>query len=80
MSFICKAKIIKCNYSNGDYRIFNCSPIAETPKELTLSEYFTFSVKGELAYLTENKEYELELEVISESPKFGSTCKVISVP
>ena len=80
MSFLCKAKIIKCNYSKDSYRIFNCSPIAETPKELTLSEYFTFSVKGELAYLSENKEYELELEVISESPKFGSTCKVISIP
>src|SRR5574344_189807 len=80
MSFICKAKIIKCNYSKDSFRIFNCSPIGETPKEIKLSEYFTFGIKGELPYLTENKEYTMELEVITDNPRFGSTCRVVSVP
>lgn len=80
MSFKCKAKIIKCPYQKEEFRIFNCSPVGKPPQEITLSSYFTFSIKGQLAYLDVGKEYTFELEVISESAQFGTTCKVISVP
>ena len=80
MSFKCKAKIIKCPYQKDEFRIFNCSPIGTPPQEITLSSYFTFGIKGQLAYLDVGKEYTFELEVISESAQFGTTCKVISVP
>ena len=80
MSFIQKVKIIKCNYENGDYRIFSISPIGEQNPQMKLSEYFTCSIKGNINYLSVDKEYTMELEEISNNPKWGSTYKVIAVP
>lgn len=80
MSFIQKVKIIKQNYANGDYRIFSISPIAETNPQMKLSEYFTCSIKGELSYLSVDKEYTMELKEISSNEKWGGTYEVISVP
>ena len=62
MSFIQKVKIIKQNYANDDYRIFSISPIAETNPQMKLSEYFTCSIKGQLSYLSVDKEYTMELK------------------
>lgn len=79
MNIIVKAKCIRCTYKNGDYRIFNWSPIyKDTP--LKLSSYFTFSTKGNDSYIDENKEYEIELEEISYDPKWGGTYKILSCP
>lgn len=74
-----KAKCIKCNFSNGDYRIFNWSPIS-TSEMLKLSKYFTFSTKGNDSYITEGNEYELELELISSDDRFGGTYSIKSCP
>lgn len=74
-----KAKCIKCNFKNGDYRIFNWSPIGFF-ENLKLSNYMTFSTKGNDSYITEGKEYELELEEISYDSRFGGTYKISSVP
>lgn len=74
-----KAKCIRCTYKNGDYRIFNWSPIGKNDS-LKLSSYFTFSTKGNDSYIDENKEYELELEEISFDPKWGATYKIVSCP
>ena len=79
MSIKLKAKYIKCNFRNGDYYIINFSPIGDYGN-LTLSPYFTFSAKGELGYLTEGKEYDLEVQEISCDPRFGSCVEIISVP
>ena len=57
MSFIQKVKILKQNYANGDYRIFSISPIGEQNPQMKLSEYFTCSIKENLAYLSADKEY-----------------------
>ena len=54
MSIIVKAKCLKNVYKNGDYRIFSWSPI-EKDKELKLSNYFTFSTKGNDSYIQEQK-------------------------
>ena len=74
-----KAKCVKCNFSNGDYRIFNWSPIS-TSEMLKLSKYFTFSTKGNDSYITEGNEYELELELISYDDRFGGTYSIKSCP
>lgn len=74
-----KAKCIRCTYKNGDYRIFNFSPINKGT-ELKLSKYMTFSTKGNDTYIDEGKEYELEVEEVSYDPKWGGTYKIISVP
>lgn len=82
MSIIIKAKCLKCNYKNGDYRIFNWTPIQKNNKisEIMLSKYFTFSSKGNDTYIDEGKEYEIEIEEVSRDPKYGSCVKIISVP
>ena len=74
-----KAKCIKCNFKNGDYRIFNWSPIGNY-EELKLSNYMTFSTKGNDSYISDGKEYELVLEEISSDSRFGGTYKIIEVP
>ena len=83
MSFRVKAKCLRCSFRKEDFTIFNWSPVMEKgtiPTQLQLSKYFTFSTKGCDGYLDEGKEYELELEEISCSPQWGSTCKIVSVP
>lgn len=79
MSIIVKAKCLKNVYKNGDYRIFSWSPI-EKDKELKLSNYFTFSTKGNDSYIQEQKEYTIELEEISYDSKWGATYKILSCP
>ena len=79
MSIKVRAKYTKCNFKNGDYYIINFSPIGDYTG-LTLSPYLTFSAKGELGYLVEGKEYDLEVKEISCDPRFGSCVEIISVP
>ena len=79
MSIKLKAKYLKCNFRNGDFYIINFSPIGDYGN-LTLSPYMTFSAKGDLGYLVEGKEYDLEVEEISCDPRFGSCVRIISVP
>lgn len=79
MSFRVKAKCVKENWSNGVHTIHSWSPIGDT-RELRLSNYLTFSTKGENAYITVNKEYDLELEEISYDAKWGGTYRIISCP
>lgn len=75
-----KAKINRCNYERGMFRIFSAIPLGGVPEGLKLSKWGTFSIKGDLPYLIVDKDYEFILEVISEDPKYGSTCEVIDVP
>ena len=79
MSIKLRAKYLKCNFRNGDFCIINFSPIGDYGN-LTLSSYMTFSAKGDLSYLVEGKEYDLEVEEMSCDPRFGSCVKIISVP
>lgn len=79
MSFTVRAKCSKCVHKNGDFTIHSWIPIGDT-KELRLSRYLTFSTKGENAYLSIEREYDLELEEVSYDPKFGGTYKIISCP
>lgn len=79
MSITVKAKCLKNVYKNGDYRIFSWSPIKKD-KELKLSNYFTFSTKGNDSYIQEQKEYTIELEEISYDSKWGATYKILSCP
>lgn len=79
MSIKVKAKCVRCSFKKDDYRIFSWSPI-KTSAQLKLSNYFTFSTKGNDPYIDEGKEYELELEEISYDPKWGGTYKINSVP
>jgi ABC-type oligopeptide transport system ATPase subunit len=64
---------------NKDFRIHSWN-LTEKNEDILLSEYGTFSTKGEYPFITEGKDYELELELISSSKKWGGTYKIISVP
>lgn len=75
-----KAKCNRCNFKKDDFRILSWSPIGKCPNEIKLSQYWTFSTKGNDSYIDEGKEYDLELEVISNDDRYGSCCKIISVP
>ena len=79
MSFKVRAKCLRCNFKNGDFRIMNWSPISGYER-LKLSPYMTFSSKGEDSYIVEGKDYDLEVEEISCDPKYGSCVRIISVP
>lgn len=74
-----KAKAIKETFANGDYRIFSWSPL-QVYEDIQLSPYMTFSTKGETPYITEGKEYELELELIKHDTKWGDSFRIIDVP
>jgi len=74
-----KAKAIKKVFQNGDFYIFGMSPITPYPKELKLNKYFSFTVKGDLSFITEGKEYELEIEELA-TDNYGTSYKVISCP
>lgn len=79
MSIKLRAKCLRCNFKNGDFRILNWTPITNI-EALKLSPYMTFSSKGEDSYIVEGKDYELEVEEIAYDPKYGSTVRIISVP
>ena len=79
MSFKVRAKCLRTNFKNNEFRIFSWSPISNCER-LKLSPYMTFSSKGEDSYIVEGKDYELEVEEISCDPKYGSCVRIISVP
>lgn len=74
-----KCKVTKKIFNNGDFYIYGCSPIPPFPNSLKLNNYFNFSIKGDLSYITEGKEYELDLEEM-DTTKFGTSYKVVGVP
>lgn len=78
MSITIKAKIIKEVFKNGDYRIFGASPL-KVYNNLKLNSYNNFTLQGELPYITEGKEYTLEIEEVQNS-KYPATYKVLSIP
>lgn len=62
MSIKVKARCLKCCFSKEDFRIFSWGPIGEFSKEIQLSKNFTFfPQKGNDAYISEYKEYDLVL-------------------
>lgn len=74
-----KARCIKCVFKKDDYRIFSWSPIGKNDS-VKLSNYMTFSTKGKDTYISENKDYEIEVEEISYDKRYGGTYKILSVP
>lgn len=74
-----KAHCIKCTFKNGDYTIHSWS-LNEPNEDIILSGYGTFSTKGENAYVTDGKDYELEIELVSSSAQWGGTYKILSIP
>lgn len=78
-SITLKARCVKCCFKKDDYRIFSWSPIDHN-ESVKLSTYFTFSTKGNDAYLDENKDYEIEIEEIAYDKRYGGTYKILSVP
>lgn len=79
MSIVVKCKAIREMFKNGDFRIIAFEPFTPFPEELKLSEYFTFSVKGEIPYISIGKEYDLEIELISYDKRYGGSYKILSV-
>ena len=78
MSITVKAKIIREVFKNGDYRVFGASPL-KIYNDLKLNNYNNFTLQGELPYITEGKEYTLEIEEVQNS-KYPATYKVLSIP
>lgn len=74
-----KAKATRKVFQNGDFYIYGMSPITPYPTELKLNKYMSFTIKGDLSYITEGKEYELEIEELS-TDSYGTSYKVVSVP
>ena len=78
-SITLKARCVKCCFKKDDYRIFSWSPIDHSDS-VKLSNFFTFSTKGNDSYIDENKDYEIEIEEISYDKRYGGTYKILSVP
>ena len=74
-----KFKITKKIFQNNDFFIFGASPVPPFPDSLKLNQYFCITLKGELSYLSEGKEYELEVEELS-TDKYGTSYRVVSAP
>lgn len=73
-----KARVVKEIYHNDNFYILALSPMQED-KDLVISQYGTFTCKGELSMLTVGQDYELVLEEIN-NDKYGTSYKVIDVP
>lgn len=73
-----KARVVKEIYHNDNFYILALSPMQEN-KDLAISQYGTFTCKGELSMLTVGQYYELVLEEIN-NDKYGTSYKVIDVP
>lgn len=73
-----KARVVKEIYHNDNFYILALSPMQEN-KDLVISQYGTFTCKGELSMLTVGQDYELVLEEIN-NDKYGISYKVIDVP
>lgn len=74
-----KAKATKKVFQNGDFYIFGMSPIVPYPNDLKLNKYFSFTIKGDLSFISEGKEYELEIEELA-TDNYGTSYKVLSCP
>ena len=72
-----KAKATKKVYNNGDFYIFGMSPIPPYNPNLKLNKYFSFTIKGELGFITEGKEYTLEVEEIC-TDRYGTSYRVVA--
>lgn len=73
-----KARVVKEIYHNDNFYILALSPMQEN-KDLAISQYGTFTCKGELSMLTVGQDYELVLEEIN-NDKYGISYKVIDIP
>lgn len=73
-----KARVVKEIYHNDNFYILALSPMQEN-KDLVISQYGTFTCKGELSMLTVGQDYELVLKEMN-SDKYGISYKVIDVP
>lgn len=77
MSLVIKAKIIRTIFKRDDYRIYACSPM-KIYEDLKLNSYNNFTISGELSYLDEGAEYELEIEEDNNS-KYPCSYTVVKV-
>lgn len=77
MSLVIKAKIIRTIFKRDDYRIYACSPM-KIYEDLKLNNYNNFTISGELSYLDEGAEYELEIEEDNNS-KYPCSYTVVKV-
>lgn len=73
-----KAKVIREIYHNDNFYILALSPM-KIYDNLEITQYGTFTCKGELSMLTVGQEYDLVIEPIS-NDKYGTCYKVIDVP
>lgn len=73
-----KAKVIREIYHNDNFYILALSPM-KIYDDLEITQYGTFTCKGELSMLTVGQEYELVIEPIS-NDKYGTCYKVVDVP
>lgn len=73
----CKARCTKKLAQNDDWFLFGMRPIPPYSDDIKVNVYGSFSVAGELGFLTENKEFTLEMEEI-ETNKYGTTYKVLA--
>ena len=71
-----KFKITKKVFQNNDFFIFGAPPVPPFPDSLKLNRYFCITLKGALSYLSEGKEYELEVEELS-TDKYGTSYRVV---
>jgi exodeoxyribonuclease V alpha subunit len=73
-----KAKVIREIYHNDNFYILALSPM-KIYDDLEITQYGTFTCKGELSMLTVGQEYDLVIEPIS-NDKYGTCYKVVDVP
>lgn len=73
-----KAKVIREIYHNDNFYILALSPM-KIYDNLEITQYGTFTCKGELSMLTVGQEYDLVIEPIS-NDKYGTCYKVVDVP
>lgn len=73
-----KAKVIREIYHNDNFYILALSPM-KIYDNIEITQYGTFTCKGELSMLTVGQEYDLVIEPIS-NDKYGTCYKVVDVP
>lgn len=73
-----KAKVIREIYHNDNFYILALSPM-KIYDNLEITQYGTFTCKGELSMLTVGQEYDLVIEPIG-NDKYGTCYKVVDVP
>lgn len=79
----CRADKIVFKNIEGNYHFISFSPYTPIPEQLKLSQYNTFLCKGNLPFIKEGKEYELEIAELETNYYKGKTSvnyKIISVP